>query len=273
MNEDRIRADVALAQRGLAPSRERAQALIAAGLVRLNGAIVQKPSQKAGDNDVLTVAGADHPYVGRGGLKLAKALEAFDVDPAGKVCMDVGASTGGFTDVLLRHGARKVYAIDVGSGQLDPSLIADARVVNMEQTNARELSRDCFDAPPTLAVMDVSFISIRLILPALFDILGDAGEVVSLVKPQFEAGRQAVGKRGIVGKPDIHVRVLRDIVAFAPTHGWVVDAMAFSPVTGGDGNIEFLAHLLPSSRATKTVSLDEIDAVVREAHRSLEHKR
>lgn len=251
MEGDRLRADAALVRRGLAASREKARALIEAGLVTLNGAALSKPAQKVADADALAVTGQAHPYVSRGGLKLEKALRAFGVDPAGQVCLDIGASTGGFTDVLLQNGAAKVYAIDVGAGQLDARLAVDPRVVSMEHTNARTLRRDMFDPPPSLAVMDVSFISIRLILPAAFQALGSGGRMISLVKPQFEAGRAGVGKRGIVSDPAVHARVLREIVDFAPTLGWRVRALDFSPISGGDGNIEFLADLVPQDRAEK----------------------
>ena len=268
MGDDRLRADAALVRRGLSASRERARTLIESGLVTLNGTVLSKPAQKASETDVLAVTGAAHPYAGRGGLKLEKALRAFGVDPRGHVCMDIGASTGGFTDVLLQNGAAKVYAIDVGAGQLDARLAADPRVVNLEHTNARALRRDMFDPPPSLAVMDVSFISIRLILPAAFQVLG-GGRMISLVKPQFEAGRAGVGKRGIVSDPAVHARVLREIVDFAPTLGWVVRALDYSPVAGGDGNIEFLADLVPRDRAEKSADPDGIDALVRQAHEAM----
>lgn len=263
MNGDGIRADVALVERGLAASRERARALIEAGLVAVNGRAVPKPAFKVGPEDALTVLGELHPYVGRGGLKLEKALNVFHVDVAGLVCADIGASTGGFTDVLLRNGARRVYAIDVGTGQLDPRLLGDPRVTNMEKVNARTLSRDMFPEALALAVMDVSFISIKLILPALFDLLGDMGRVVTLVKPQFEAGRGNIGKKGIVTRPEARRQVLRDLVAFAPTLGWRVRALDISPITGGDGNVEYLADLLPAGRCGDTVTETQIDALAR----------
>lgn len=264
MGENEMRADAALAARGLAGSREKARALIEAGLATVNGAAIKKPAQKVGGDDVLAVLGAAHPYVSRGGLKLEKALRVFGIEAEGRVCMDIGASTGGFTDVLLQSGARKVYAIDVGTGQLDPKLRADPRVVSLEHVNARTLDAGLFDEPPTLAVMDVSFISIRLILPAALAILGEGGRLVTLVKPQFEAGRGAVGKGGIVSRPQTHAQVLRDLAAFAPTLGWHVRALDFSPITGGDGNIEFLADLAPGEGAP--VSEARIQQVVCQAH-------
>ena len=260
---DLTRADAALAARGLAPSREKARALIEAGLVTVNGVPIAKPARKVGPDDVLTVTGETCPYVSRGGLKLKKALDAFGARVDGAVCLDVGASTGGFTDVLLREGAAKVYAVDVGTNQLDPRLRADSRVVCMEKINARTLSRELFPEPPSIAVMDVSFISIRLILPALFALLGPAGRVISLVKPQFEAGRADVGKGGIVSSPRVHRRVLTEIAAFPEALGWRVRAMAVSPITGGDGNVEFLADMLPAGACDRAVTPDEIDALVK----------
>lgn len=271
-DEKLLRADVALFARGLAVSRERAQSLIASGLVTLNRKPLNKPSVRVSDADVLEVLGSDYPYVSRGGLKLEKALQRFHVDPTGCVCLDVGASTGGFTDVLLRSGAKRVYAVDVGAGQLDASLAADARVVSMEHTNARTLNASQFPILPTLAVMDVSFISIRLILPALFALLGDEGRVVSLVKPQFEAGPQHLGKKGVVGSARVHLDVLRQIVDFAPTLGWTVRAMESSPIAGTAGNLEFLADFVPLSRCVEPAPTPEaLRALVESAHRQLRH--
>ncbi len=265
-NTNAMRADAALAARGLAPSRERARALIEAGLATVNGATIDKPSRRVSEGDVLAVTGNIHPYVSRGGLKLEKALQVFDVDASGHVCVDVGASTGGFTDVLLRNGARHVYAVDVGTAQLHPSLRADPRVTCMEHVNARAMERAMFPEAPTLAVMDVSFISIRLILPALFELLGADGHVISLVKPQFEAGRQRVGKGGIVAKAATHRDILKEIVDFAPALGWRVAGLDFSPITGGDGNIEFLADILPEARCEHPVDESAIAQVVKRAH-------
>ncbi len=264
MTEDVLmRADAALAARGLAPSREKARALIEAGLATVNGAVIAKPAQKVGPEDALAVTGEACPYVSRGGFKLKKALDAFGVRVSGEVCLDVGASTGGFTDVLLKQGAAKVYAVDVGTNQLDPRLRADRRVVCMEKVNARALRRDMFPEPPSVAVMDVSFISIRLILPALFGLLGPGGRVISLVKPQFEAGRSSVGKGGIVTSAAAHRRVLAEIAAFPEPLGWRVRAMTVSPITGGDGNVEFLADFVPASACEKAVSPQQINALVK----------
>lgn len=268
--ENLLRLDVALHARGLCPSRERAQSLIRAGLVAVNGHPCAKPSAKVLEADSIELLGTDHPYVSRGGLKLEKALRMFGADPSGRVCVDVGASTGGFTDVLLRGGARKVYAVDVGAGQLSPALAADPRVVSMEHTNARTLSADMFPEPPSLAVMDVSFISIQLILPALFRLLGESGRVISLIKPQFEAGPQALGKKGVVSSAHVHKQVLAQICSFVPTLGWRVRALDFSPVCGGDGNLEFLADLVPAAEAGPApIGRDEIRRLVEQAHREI----
>lgn len=261
-----MRADAALAARGLAESREKGRKLIEAGLAAVNGAVIAKPAQKVTEADVLTVLGQDQPWVGRGGLKLEKALKVFGVDPAGRVCLDIGASTGGFTDVLLQNGAARVYAVDVGAGQLHPSLLRDPRVVNMEHVNARALAADMFDPLPTLAVMDVSFISIKLILPAALGLLGPGGRMVTLVKPQFEAGRTNIGKRGIVSGAAVHAAVLRDLAAFVPTLGWTLRGLDFSPIAGGSGNIEFLADLAPDG---EPVADAVIDSVVRKAHQAI----
>lgn len=268
MEDNMMRADAALAARGLAASREKAQGLIAAGLATVNGEAIKKPAQKVRESDVLAVLGAEHPYVSRGGLKLEKALRVFGVDVTGATCLDIGASTGGFTDVLLKDGAEKVYAVDVGVGQLDAMLREDPRVISLEHVNARTLDAGMFPDRIGLAVMDVSFISVKLILPAAFSVLGGTGRMIALIKPQFEAGRQAVGKGGIVTKPATHRQVLRDIAAFVPTLGWRVRALDYSPITGGDGNIEFLADMAPEGICAESVTLERIDEVVDQAHRA-----
>ena len=268
--ENLLRLDVAMPARGLCPSRERAQSLIRAGLVAVNGRPCAKTSTKISKNDSVELLGTDHPYVSRGGLKLEKALRVFGVNPLEQVCVDVGASTGGFTDVLLRGGARKVYAVDVGAGQLSAALAADPRVVSMEHTNARTLSADMFPEPPSLAVMDVSFISVKLILPALFHLLGENGRIISLIKPQFEAGPQALGKKGVVGDARVHEQVLAQLCEFVPTLGWRVRALDFSPVCGGDGNLEFLADLVSSNdTAQPFVDRGIIHRLVAQAHREI----
>jgi 23S rRNA (cytidine1920-2'-O)/16S rRNA (cytidine1409-2'-O)-methyltransferase len=266
---EKRRLDVALTALGLAESREKAQALVMAGLVYVNQQKAAKPSQTVAEADRLEVRGAPHPYVSRGALKLEKALRTFAIDAAGAVAVDVGASTGGFTDVLLRAGAARVYAVDVGYGQLDWRLRGDPRVTGMERTNARYLTPGDFPQRPSLAVMDVSFISILKILPALREILGRDGQCVSLIKPQFEAGRARVGKKGVVRDPAVHREVIRHIADGALSLGWRVVALDFSPVTGPEGNIEFLARLLPAE-TPEPAEVPDIARIVEAAHSALE---
>jgi len=240
-----MRLDQALVERGLALSRVRAQGLIRAGFVTVNGLKADKNAALVDEADAIRVTGETLPYVSRGALKLIAALDRFQVDPKGLTCMDIGASTGGFTEVLLERGADRVYAIDAGTDQLAGKLRADPRVTVMEQTNARALTPDMFAAPIALAVMDVSFISIKLILPAAFTILGDGGRMIALVKPQFEAGPKALNKHGVVTDPREHERVLDEIAAFVQGLGWRVEDVIPSPIQGGSGNREFLALMTP----------------------------
>ena len=232
------RLDQRLFELGLAESREKAKATIMSGIVYVNGQKSDKPGTQVSDDAEIVVRGNACPYVSRGGFKLAKALEVFPIEPAGKVCIDCGASTGGFTDVLLKNGAAKVYAVDVGYGQLAWQLRQDSRVVVMERTNARALTPDMFPESMDLGVMDVSFISIRLILPALHGLLKPGGEVVCLIKPQFEAGKADVGKKGVVRDKAVHERVLREMCEFFPTAGYTLMGLDYSPIRGPEGNIE-----------------------------------
>ena len=265
------RADVALVERGLAASREKAQALVMAGVVYIRETKVTKPSEPVLDTDELIVRQTGTGYVSRGALKLQKGLKVFGVNPAGAVAMDLGASTGGFTDVLLQNGAAHVYAIDVGYGQLDWKLRNDPRVTVMERTNARYLKAEDLPLRPTLGVMDVSFISITKILPAATAILGEGGAFITLIKPQFEAGPERVGKKGVVRDRQVHLDVVREVLAFVEGElGWRAQALSFSPIKGPEGNIEFLAHLLPASRATHSVTPAEAEEVVSQAHAQLD---
>ncbi len=266
---EKERADVALVKRGLCESREKAQANIMAGLVYIGQRKVLKASDPVKPEDELILRGKANPFVSRGGWKLEKAIAAFDSSVAGRVCLDIGAAAGGFTDVLLKNGAAHVYAIDVGYGQFDWGLRNDSRVTLMERTNARYLTADQFPLHPTMAVMDVSFISIKLILPVAAAIMGEQGCFYTLVKPQFEAGRERVGKKGVVRDPQAHEDVLMDIVRFAPTFGWQVHQMDFSPITGPEGNIEFLAHILPRTAGRGEVTAPEVAALVARAHDAL----
>ena len=237
------RVDQALFARGQADSREKARALILAGRVYLGEVRVDKPSQQVAQEQEITIRGDVDAYASRGGYKLEKAMAVFQVDADGLVCMDVGAAVGGFTDVLLRAGARHVYAIDVGYGQLDWRIRQDPRVTVMERTNARLLRAEQFPQKPRLAVMDVSFISIKLIIPVLFALMGQEGRLISLVKPQFEAGRGQVGKHGVVRDRDTHLRVMMELRDAVVSQGLTLGACAYSPITGPKGNIEFLADI------------------------------
>ena len=266
---DKIRADVALVNGGFFSSRERAQAAIMAGEVFLGERKINKPSESVSPADQLSVRGQGNPYVSRGALKLEKAVRVFQANLQDRVVMDVGASTGGFTDICLREGARLVYAIDVGYGQLDWKLRNHERVRVMERTNARYLDREAFDPVPTVAVMDVSFISIRLILPALFHILGTEGIIYSLIKPQFEAGRNQVGKKGVVRDPETHLQVLQQIISFVHDAGWKVSMLDYSPITGPEGNIEFLSFIVPSPDPSDRIPEDDIRALISAAHQEL----
>ena len=237
------RLDQRLFELGLAESRERAKATIMSGHVYVNGQRSDKPGASVDDEARIEVRGAACPWVSRGGFKLDKALRAFGIDPAGSVCIDCGASTGGFTDVLLQNGAARVYAVDVGYGQLAWKLRTDERVVVMERTNARSLAPEMFPELMDLAVTDLSFISIRLILPAVHALLKPDGQCVCLIKPQFEAGRADVGKKGVVRDRAVHERVLREMSAFFPAAGYTLAGLDYSPIRGPEGNIEYLAWL------------------------------
>lgn len=232
------RADQLLVERGLFESRARAQAAIAAGLVSANGTRVRKASEMVAD-DAEIAAEAPHPYVSRGGLKLAAALDAFGFDPLGRTCIDIGASTGGFTDVLLKRGAAHVYAVDVGRDQLHASLRADSRVTSLEAQDIRALAPDLLPEAPALAAIDVSFISLKLVLPAAAALLAPQAAITALIKPQFEAGRAAL-KKGVVRDEAVHERVCAEIVAVLDGLGFAISGPIPSPIEGGDGNREFL---------------------------------
>jgi 23S rRNA (cytidine1920-2'-O)/16S rRNA (cytidine1409-2'-O)-methyltransferase len=237
------RLDVLLVDRGVVPTRERARALILAGQVKVNGQVVSKAGAPVGADAIVELITPDHPYVGRGGVKLAHALDAFAVDPAGRRALDVGASTGGFTDVLLRRGAASVIALDVGHNQLDWKLRSDPRVVVREGVNARALSPADVPYSVSLVTIDVAFISLRHILPALPPFLDPAADIVALVKPQFEAGRADVGKGGIVSDPAVHAAVIAQVTDAAAAVGLARVGMAPSAITGATGNQEFFLHL------------------------------
>jgi 23S rRNA (cytidine1920-2'-O)/16S rRNA (cytidine1409-2'-O)-methyltransferase len=241
VSPERIRLDQALVARGLVASRERGQAMIRAGLVRVSGQLAERPDQLVEAETQIAVESGTG-YASRGGDKLAAALDQFGIDPQGRACLDVGASTGGFTDVLLRRGASRVIAVDVGYGQLAWSLRQDPRVVVMERVNIRHLNQ--LPAEADLGVVDVSFISLRLVLPVVRGLLSPPGDVVALVKPQFEAGKGQVGKGGVVRDPALHSQVLRELREFAATISYGVRGEASSPILGAKGNREFFLHLV-----------------------------
>jgi 23S rRNA (cytidine1920-2'-O)/16S rRNA (cytidine1409-2'-O)-methyltransferase len=234
------RLDLALVERGLCETRSKAQSLIMARRILVNGQHVDKAGAGIGSDDELQIEELEHPWVGRGGMKLAHALQQFAIDVRGKVCADIGASTGGFTDVMLKSGAANVYAIDVGYGQIDASLRNDPRVINREKVNARFLTADAFDEPIDFVSIDVSFIPLKLILPAVATFL--RGELVALIKPQFEVGKGDVGKGGIVRDEAKRTAAVDAVVAFANEQGFEVKGLIESPIKGAEGNIEYLMY-------------------------------
>lgn len=235
-----MRLDLYLAAEKLAKSRSRAASLIEGGFVTVNGIAVTKASYDVKETDAVALTGEEHGFVGRGGMKLDGALERFGVNAAGLVCSDIGASTGGFTDCLLKRGAVRVYAVDSGHGQLDESLVNDSRVVNLEGVNARYLNRELIPEACSLAVCDLSFISQTLVIPAVRQILAEDGQYLALIKPQFECGREAVGKGGIVKDKKQHIAAIRKVLASAAENGLMAQKLMKSPIQGGDGNTEFL---------------------------------
>jgi len=249
------RLDVWLAEHGLAESREKAQALVMAGRVTVDGRKAAKPGSRVREDAAVAVEAGPGP-VGRGALKLAGALDALGVDPTGKVVVDVGASTGGFTETLLARGALRVYAVDVGRGQLHERLRRDPRVVVRDRTNARALTPEVVPEPCSLAVVDVSFISARKILPALRSVLTRGAVAIVLVKPQFEVGRFQVGRGGIVKDPTLHLQALRDVAAEAQRLGYAVRGACPSPLSGAEGNREFFLHLVPGEEALAPAELE-----------------
>lgn len=263
------RIDLLLVEKGFCPSREKARKSIMAGLVKVDGKRVDKPGTDVPVDSLLEVLGPAIPYVSRGGLKLEKAMEEFGIRVEGMVAADVGASTGGFTDCLLQNGAKKVYAIDVGYGQLDWKLRQDPRVVSMERTNIRYLDSGTLTEVPEFITIDVSFISLEKVLPKITEILAPEGKIVALIKPQFEAGREQVGKKGVVRDPVVHEQVIKKVLENALKLGFSLLGLTYSPVTGPEGNIEYLAYLhrITDQRKTKTSpgSLQEPDDMAGEA--------
>ena len=260
------RLDVLLVEQGYADSRTKAQAIIMSGQVYVDGQKADKPGMSFDEALPLEVRGATCPYVSRGGLKLEKALRDFGVDPTGFVCSDSGASTGGFTDCLLQQGASKVFAIDVGYGQLDWKIRSDPRVVVMERTNVRYVTPEQLGEPLDLSVVDVSFISLKIVLPVIKTFLKATGQVLCLIKPQFEAGKEKVGKKGVVRDPQTHKEVLDGFVSLAKELEFKILGLTFSPVKGPEGNIEFLGHLTLDN---KTGVEPDTALVVSQAHETL----
>ena len=266
----KIRLDQYLVQHGLIQSRERAKAMIMSGVVFVNEQKGDKAGEMIKEDAKVEVRGHDIGYVSRGGLKLEKAMKCFPLTPKGKVCMDIGASTGGFTDCMLQNGAKKVYAVDGGDGQLDWRLRSDERVVCMERTNARYLTHEQIPDELDFASVDVSFISLKLILPALAGLLQPDGHDVCLVKPQFEAGREKVGKKGVVRDPAVHLEVLEHFLEHAKESHFTVLGLTSSPIRGPEGNIEYLGYL---SRAEEEPPVHDLKALGVASHAALEEKK
>lgn len=263
---EKKRLDIILTERGLAPSREKAKAIIMSGNVFIGGQKADKAGESFPDDVEIEVRGNENAYVSRGGLKLEKALDFFGADVSGKTAIDVGASTGGFSDCLLRRGVKKLYSVDVGYGQLAWEIRNDPRVVCMERTNIRYVTHEQIPDTIELAVIDVSFISLKIVLPAVRALMGDCGNVYCLIKPQFEAGRDKVGKKGVVRDPEVHAEVIESFIKNAEDAGFSVCGITFSPITGPEGNIEFLGSL--SCEKDNSIDID-IKSLIDEAHNSL----
>lgn len=260
---EKKRIDLLLVEQGFFDSREKAKRAIMAGIVHNDHEIIDKPGTKVPVDMELFVKGSVMPYVSRGGLKLEKALKYFDITMIDRVMVDIGSSTGGFTDCALQNKAKRVYAVDVGTNQLVWKLRNDPRVVVKEKTNFRHATTDLFEYElPNIATIDVSFISLKLIFEPLKDILNDGDDIVALIKPQFEAGREDVGKKGIVKDAKIHQRVIENVISYANECQFSIQNLTYSPITGGEGNIEFLAHF----KVGGTNSLLQVEQVVQEAH-------
>lgn len=266
---NKIRLDVAVFEAGYAPSREKAKAIIMAGQVYVNNQKVDKAGTEIKRDDKLEVRGSTLKYVSRGGLKLEKAMQCFPITLQDKVCMDVGASTGGFTDCMLQNGAKKVYSIDVGYGQLAWKLRTDERVVNLERTNFRYATREQVPDEIDFSSVDVSFISLYHILPVLNSLLADNGEAVCLIKPQFEAGKEKVGKKGVVRDLNVHLEVVKKIISLAVENGFSVLGLQFSPIKGPEGNIEYLIYLKKSDEPIVDESVQP-DILVNQSHTELD---
>ena len=260
------RLDILLVEKGLVTSRERAKTTIMSGIVYIENQKALKSGEMVSEDAKIEVRGPTLKYVSRGGLKLEKAIALYEIDPREKTCMDIGASTGGFTDCLLQNGAKKVYSIDVGYGQLAWSLRTDERVVSMERTNFRKVTREQISDNPSLATVDVSFISLKIILPVAYELMAEQAEILCLVKPQFEAGREKVGKKGVVRDKEVHKEVLYNFLEHAKNSCFYVYEITYSPIKGPEGNIEFLAYIKKQPNDFDTILIEKI---VEEAHSSL----
>ncbi len=265
---EKIRIDIALHEQGYAPSREKAKALIMTGNVFINNERVSKAGDMIPIDSVIEVKGGELKYVSRGGLKLEKAIELYNIDLSDCICMDIGASTGGFTDCMLKNSAKKVYAVDVGYGQLAWSLRTDERVVNMERTNIRYVTHEQVVEELDFASIDVSFISLTLVLPVLKSLLKQGGEALCLVKPQFEAGKGKVGKKGVVRELSIHIEVLKKIYDFLMEHGFSINGATFSPIKGPQGNIEYL-YYIKNEENTSKITFEDIEKIAQNSHAEL----
>ncbi len=267
---EKTRLDIALFERGFAESREKAKALIMAGIVFVNNQKSDKAGNTVKPDDIIEVRGETLKYVSRGGLKLEKAVASFNISLEGCVCADIGASTGGFTDCMLQNGASKVYAVDVGYGQLDWKLRSDPRVVCLERTNARYLDHEQIPDELDFTSIDVSFISLKLIFPALYGLLRQGGEIACLIKPQFEAGREKVGKKGVVRDPKVHLEVLENFLNHAKDNHFTVLGITYSPIRGPEGNIEYLGYLRKSEEPD---CIPDLTALVDASHEELKERR
>ena len=260
----KVRLDVFLTENGYAKSRTNAQSLIMEGKVFINNQKAMKAGDMISGTENIEVRGKTLEYVSRGGLKLEKAIKNFDLTPENKVCMDIGASTGGFTDCMLKNGAVKVYSVDVGYGQLAWSLRNDERVVNMERTNIRNVTRNDIEDDLDFFSVDVSFISLKLVLPVAYSLLKENGEGICLIKPQFEAGREKVGKKGVVRDIEVHKEVIRNTFAFTEEIGFTILNLDYSPIKGPEGNIEYLMHIKKTDAPSAEI---DIDKVVEDSHK------
>jgi len=268
---EKTRLDIALVEKGLASSREKAKRLIQADAVSVDGKIQNKAGFWVTEESEITLLFHPFRYVSRGGLKLEKMLQKQGIDLTGKVCIDIGASSGGFTDCMLQNHAERVYAVDVGSDQLDQKLREDPRVVNMEHTNIRYLKKEELSDTISFGSVDVSFISLTLVLPVLYDLLEECGEAICLVKPQFEAGKGKVGKNGVVKDKAVHCEVLERVIGFSDSLGFGIRDMDFSPITGPEGNVEYLIYL-KKEQTEQAVTKESVRSVVESAHLHFQHK-